>query len=68
VDGPEEGSDTWVDQLMRDPVSSARVRAEVRAVAEEVAADPRYGDEEHLGPDEGARDRFREFARRQFGG
>jgi hypothetical protein len=66
--GPEEGSDTWVDQLMRDPVSSARVRAEVRAVAEEVAADPRYGDEEHLGPDEGARDRFREFARRQFGG
>ena len=56
---PDDGSETWVDQLMRDPAISARVRAEVRAVAEEIAADPRYGDEEHLGPDEDARDRFR---------
>jgi hypothetical protein len=64
---PYDGSETWVDQLMRDPAHSARVRAEVRAVAEEIAADPRYGDEEHLGPDAGARDRFREFAKRQLG-
>ena len=64
---PYDGSETWVDQLMRDPAHSARVRAEVRAVAEEIAADPRYGDEERLGPDEGARDRFREFAKRQLG-
>ena len=63
---PYDGSETWVDQLMRDPATSARVRAEVRAVAEEIAADPRYGDEEHLGPDEGARDRFREFAKRRL--
>jgi hypothetical protein len=64
---PDDGAETWVEQLMRDPAHSARVRAEVRAVAEEIAADPRYGDEEHLGPDEGARDRFREFAKRHLG-
>ena len=34
---------------MRDPANSARVRAEVRAVAEEIAADPRYGDEDSSG-------------------
>jgi hypothetical protein len=39
----------------------------VRAVAEEIAADPRYADDEALGPDENARERFREFARRQLG-
>jgi hypothetical protein len=65
---PYDGDETWVDQLMRDPENSARVHTEVRAVAEEIAADPRYVDEEHLGPDEEARDRFREFAKRQLGG
>jgi hypothetical protein len=65
---PYDGDETWVDQLMRDPANSARVHAEVQAVAEEIAADPRYVDEEHLGPDEGARDRFREFAKRQLAG
>ncbi len=64
---PYDGSETWVDQLMRDPAHSARVRAEVRAVAEQIAADPRYEDEEPFGPDDGARDRFREFAKRQLG-
>jgi hypothetical protein len=64
---PYDGSETWVDQLMRDPAHSARVRAEVRAVAEEIAADPRYEDEDDLGPDDDARDRFRDFARRHLG-
>jgi hypothetical protein len=64
---PDDNAETWVGQLMQDPAHSARVRAEVRAVAEEIAADPRYGDAEHLGPDEGARDRFREFAKRHLG-
>jgi hypothetical protein len=64
---PYDGSETWVDQLMRDPAHSARVRAEVRAVAEEIAADPRYKDEDDLGPDDDARDRFRDFARRHLG-
>jgi hypothetical protein len=61
-----DGSETWIDQLMKDPTQSARVTAEVRAVAEEISRDPRYADEERLGPDEDARDRFREFARKQL--
>jgi hypothetical protein len=64
---PYDGSETWVEQLMRDPAHSARVHAEVRAVAEEIAADPRYAGEERVGPDKNARARFREFAKRQLG-
>jgi hypothetical protein len=63
---PYDGSETWVDQLMRDPAHSARVRAEVRAVADEVAVDPGYAREEEVGPDEETRARFRELARRQL--
>jgi hypothetical protein len=63
---PYDGSDTWVEQLMRDPAHHARVAGEVRKVAEEVAAEPRYAVEENLGPDDAARDRFREFARRRL--
>jgi hypothetical protein len=40
----------------------------VRAVAEEIAADPKYADDEPLGPDDAARDRFKAFAREQLGG
>jgi hypothetical protein len=61
---PYDGTDTWVELLLRDPANRGAIAAEVRAVAEEIAADPRYGEDEALGPDEGARDRFREFARR----
>ena len=53
--------------MMRDPAHRARVHAEVRAVAEEIAADPRYEGDEHLGPDDDARARFREFAKKQLG-
>jgi hypothetical protein len=63
---PYDGSESWVEQLMRDPAHRARVAAEVRKVAEEVAADPRYAGEENLAPDDAARDRFREFARKQL--
>ncbi len=63
---PYDGSETWVEQLMRDATYSNQVHAEVRAVAEEIAADPRYADEERVGPDEDARERFREFARRRL--
>ena len=63
---PYDGSDTWIELLLRDPAHRAAVAAEVRAVAEEIAADPRYGEEEPLGPDEDARARFREFARKQL--
>ena len=49
------------------PSITRRVVAELRAVAEEVAADPRYADEEPIGPDDAARERFREFAKKQLG-
>lgn len=58
---------SWVDELLRDPRHYDAVVQEVRTVAEEVAADPTYADEEPIGPDEAARERFREFARRQLG-
>lgn len=63
---PYDGSETWVELLLRDPAHRAAVALEVRAVAEEIAADPRYGDEEHLGPDDDTRARFRAFARKQL--
>jgi hypothetical protein len=63
---PYDGSETWVELLLKDPAHRAAVAREVRAVAEEIAADPRYGDEEDLGPDDDARARFREFAKKQL--
>jgi hypothetical protein len=63
---PYDGSETWVDALLRDPAHHDALTREVRAVAEEVAADPKYADEERLGPDDDARDRFREFARKRL--
>jgi hypothetical protein len=61
-----DGSETWIEALLRNPAHHAAVVREVRAVAEEVAADPAYGDDERLGPDDDARDRFRAFARKQL--
>jgi hypothetical protein len=61
-----DGTETWVEALLRDPAHAAAVAAEVRAVAEEVAADPRYSDDEPMGPDERARERFRAFAKKQL--
>jgi hypothetical protein len=66
--GVEDADETWVEALLKDPKTRESLHREVRAVAEEIAADPRYADDEPLGPDEGARDRFREFARRQLAG
>jgi hypothetical protein len=63
---PYDGSGTWVDALLRDPEHHAELTREVRAVAEEIAADPKYADEEPLGPDPDARERFRAFARKQL--
>ena len=36
-------------------------------MAEEIAADPHYSDDEPLAPDDDARDRFRTFAREHLG-
>lgn len=60
---PYDGSETWVEQLLADPETRAAVAREVRAVAEEIAADAAYGPDEQIGPDEEARRRFREFAK-----
>ena len=53
---PYDGSETWVDALLRDPAHHDALTREVRAVAEEIAADPKYADDERLGPDDDARD------------
>jgi hypothetical protein len=63
-----DGTETWVDALLRDPAHHDALAREVRAVAEEIAGDPRYADDEPLGPDEEARERFRRFAREKLGG
>ena len=57
------GEGTWVDQLLAEPEVLEAVRAEVRAVADEVARDPSLEGTEPVGPDEAARARFRAFAR-----
>jgi hypothetical protein len=62
-----DGTETWIDALLREPKHRQAVVDELRAVAEEVAADPRYADDEPVGPDDDARRRFREFARKQLG-
>jgi hypothetical protein len=63
---PYDGSDTWVERLLATSEHREAVAREVRAVAEEIAADPAYADDEPLGPDEETRRRFREFAKRQL--
>ena len=63
---PYDGSDTWIDLLLRDPDHRAEVEREVRAVAEEIAADPSYAGDEPFGTDDQVRERFREFARRRL--
>ena len=62
-----DGSENWVDALLREPKHRAAIEQEVRAVAEEIAADPRYADDGPLAPDQAARDRFRAFAREHLG-
>jgi len=62
-----DGSESWVEALLRNPAHHDALAEEVRAVAQEIAADPKYAAEEPLGPDDAARDRFRAFARERLG-
>jgi len=65
-DVPEyDGTETWVEALLREPRHRRAVAVELRAVAEEVARseEPEAGS---VGPDDDARARFREFARKQL--
>ena len=59
-----DGSETWVQGLLRNPAHREQIAAEVRAVAKELA-DAQL--DEALGPDDATRERFREFARREPG-
>jgi hypothetical protein len=61
-----DGSESWVDALLRSPEHHDALTREVRAVAEQIAADPKYADDEPLGPDDDARERFRTFARERL--
>jgi hypothetical protein len=63
-DVASDESQTWVDRLLADPKHRATAVEEVRAVAREVAADPKLAEEEPFGPDDEARERFRRFAKR----
>jgi hypothetical protein len=62
-----DGSESWIEALLKNPAHHEALTNEVRRVAQEIAADPKYADDEPLGPDDAARDRFREFAREQLG-
>jgi len=62
-----DGSESWVEALLKDPRHHEALTAEVRDVAEEIAADPAYADDGPLGPDDAARERFRAFARERLG-
>jgi hypothetical protein len=62
-----DGSESWIEALLREPTHHEALTREVRAVAEEIAADPKYADEGPLGPDDAARERFRAFAREHLG-
>ena len=61
---PYDGSETWIETLLKNPEHRREIVAEVRAVAEELAQDV---EAEGASPDEATRTRFREFARRELG-
>jgi hypothetical protein len=63
---PYDGSETWVEALLRDKAHNDALTEEVHTVAKEIAADPKYAGDERLGPDDDARARFREFARKRL--
>jgi len=59
-----DGSETWVETLLKDPEHRREILAEVRAVAKELS---QAEVDNSLGPDDATRDRFLEFARRELG-
>jgi hypothetical protein len=63
TDVDAEGSRTWVEQLLADPKHREAAVDEVRRTAREVAADPKLAEDEIVGPDDEARERFRKFAK-----
>lgn len=64
--GFADGEQNWVERLLETPEHFDAVAREVHAVAEEIAADPAYAEEEEVGPDDETRERFRDFARKEL--
>jgi hypothetical protein len=63
---PDAG-EGWVREVLRDPAARARVVAEIRAVALEVAADRALAEADEATPDPQARARFLKAARKSRG-
>jgi hypothetical protein len=61
-DVPPDESDSWVEALAADPGHFDALAGEIRAVAREVAADPRLADDGEE-PDAAVRARLRAFMR-----
>jgi len=61
-----DDSITWAEQLLLDPQHREQVVNEVRAVAQEIAADPAYANDPPLGPGDDERARFLEFAKKRL--
>ena len=67
TDVEPSGLSTWAEELLKDQRHRDAVVDEVRAVANEIAADPAYAEEVSVGPDDAERARFLEFAKRRLG-
>jgi hypothetical protein len=66
VERDVEGDD-WVEQLLEDPGCYDEIVREVLVVAKDTADEPGLAEESPVGPDEEARARFQEFAKRRLG-
>ena len=67
--GRRDEEAAWVDAVLADPESEARVVAEIRAVAHEVASDASLGDHDAADPGPTVRERFlRSLPPREAGG
>ena len=65
-DVDSDAAASWAERLLTEPEIRKQVTDEVRKVAEEIAADPAYGDDSPLGPGDEERSRFRDFAKRKL--
>jgi hypothetical protein len=65
-DVDSDGAASWAERLLSEPEVREQVTAEVRAVAEEIAADPEYAQDPPLGPGDAERARFLDFAKRRL--
>ena len=65
-DVDSDAAASWAERLLDEPEVRERVTAEVRTVAQEIAADPAYTNDPPLGPGDEERSRFRDFAKRRL--